>query len=54
MVPSKPISLEPTVVLFAIDHQMVVIQVQVGNNFIEDVFLDGGFGINIIIKKLNV
>jgi hypothetical protein len=33
---------------------MVVIQVQVGNNFIKYVFLDGGFRINIIMKKLRV
>jgi hypothetical protein len=31
----------------AIDHQMAVIQVQLGNNFIDDVFINGGFGINI-------
>jgi hypothetical protein len=29
---------------------MVVIQVQIGKNKIEDVLLDGGFGINIIIE----
>jgi hypothetical protein len=33
---------------------MVVIHVQVGRNFIEDVLLDGGYGINIIIEKLQV
>ncbi len=38
----------------AIDHQMAVIQVQVGKNFIEDVLLDGGFGVNIIMEKLRV
>jgi hypothetical protein len=31
---------------------MVVIQIQVGNNFIEDVLLDGGYGVNIINEKL--
>jgi hypothetical protein len=30
---------------------MVVIQVQVGKNSIDDVLIDGGFGINIIIKN---
>jgi hypothetical protein len=30
---------------------MVMIQVQVGNNFIEDVLLDGGYGVNIINEK---
>jgi hypothetical protein len=33
---------------------MAVIQVQVEKKFIEDVFLDGGFGVNIITKKLRV
>jgi hypothetical protein len=31
---------------------MVLIQVQVGRNFIEDVLLNGGFGVNIIMGKL--
>jgi len=42
------------IALFAIDHQMVVIQVQVRKNFIEDVLLDGGFGVDIIIEKLKM
>jgi hypothetical protein len=54
LVPSKPTLLEPTITSIAINHQMAVIQVQVGKNFIEDVLLDGGFGVNIIIKKLRV
>jgi hypothetical protein len=29
---------------------MAIIQVQIGKNLIEDVLLDGGFRINIIIK----
>jgi hypothetical protein len=33
---------------------MVVIHVSVRKKFIEDVFLDGGFGVNIITKKLRV
>jgi hypothetical protein len=33
---------------------MAMIHVQVRKNFIEDVLLDGGFGINIITKKLRV
>ncbi len=48
LVPSKRILPESTVASVAIDHQMVVIQVQVGKNFIEDVLLDSGYGINII------
>jgi hypothetical protein len=35
-----------------VDNQMVVIQVQVGKNTIEDVLLDGGANVNIIIKNL--
>jgi hypothetical protein len=31
---------------------MVVIHVQIGRNFIEDVLFDGNFGVNIIIEKL--
>jgi hypothetical protein len=30
---------------------MVVLHFQVGKNFIEDVLLDGGFGVNIIMEK---
>jgi hypothetical protein len=33
---------------------MAVIQVQIGKNFIEVVLLDGGSGVNIIMKKLKV
>jgi hypothetical protein len=33
---------------------MVIIQIQVGKNFIEDMLLDGGFGVNIITKKLRI
>jgi hypothetical protein len=33
---------------------MVVIQVQIRKNTIEDVLLDGGFGINIITKQLKL
>jgi hypothetical protein len=38
----------------AIDHQMAIIQVRVGKNFIETVFLDGGSRVNIIMEKLRV
>jgi len=31
---------------------MVIIQVQIGKNIVEDVLLDGGFGVNIIIENL--
>jgi hypothetical protein len=38
----------------AIDHQMAVIQVHVGNFYIDDVLINGGFGVNIIIENLRV
>jgi hypothetical protein len=33
---------------------MEVIQIQIGKNKIEDVLLDGDFGVNIIIKRLKL
>jgi hypothetical protein len=33
---------------------MAMIQVQVGKNFIDDVLIDGGFGVNIITKNLRI
>jgi hypothetical protein len=33
---------------------MVVIQVQIGKNIIEDVLLDGSFGVNIITEQLSL
>jgi hypothetical protein len=42
------------VAFVAIDHQMVMIHVQVGNNFVEDVLSYGGYGVHIITKKLRV
>ncbi len=53
-VPSKSTLLEPTIASIAINHQMVIIQAQVGKNFIENTLLDGGFGVHIITKKLKV
>jgi len=41
-IPLKLILLELEVALVAIEHQMAVIHVQVGKNFIEDVLPDGG------------
>jgi hypothetical protein len=38
----------------AIDHHMVMIQVQVGKNFSDDVIINGGFRVNIIIENLEV
>jgi len=53
-IPSKSTLLESIVASVAIYHQMAIIHVQVGKNFIEDVLLNGGFGVNIIMKKLSV
>jgi hypothetical protein len=33
---------------------MAMIQIQVGKNFIDDVLVDGGYGINIITKNLKI
>jgi hypothetical protein len=46
------VHLKPTCAIVAIDHQMVVIQVQVGKNFIDVVLINGGFRVNIIIENL--
>jgi hypothetical protein len=54
LIPSKPTLPKLTIPLVAIDHQMAIIQVQVGNNFVENVLLDGGSRVNTITKKLNV
>jgi hypothetical protein len=35
-----------------IDNHMAMIQVQIGRNMIDDVFVDGGFGVNITTGKL--
>jgi hypothetical protein len=35
-----------------IDIHMVVIQVHVGKNIIEDVLLDGGYNVNIMMEEL--
>jgi hypothetical protein len=31
---------------------MEVIQIQIGNFFVDEVLLDSGFGVNVITKKL--
>jgi len=38
--------------LVVIDPHMAVILMHVGKNIVEDVLLDGGLGVNIIIKDL--
>jgi len=35
-----------------VDNQMAIIQIQVGKNIVEDVMIDGGASVNIIIKNL--
>jgi hypothetical protein len=42
------------VVVVVIDNHMAVILVQIGKNIIEDVLLNGGFGVNIITKQLKL
>jgi hypothetical protein len=53
-VPSKLAIQEPVDASIAIGHQMAAIKVQVRKNFIEEVLLDGGFKVYIIIEKLKV
>jgi hypothetical protein len=53
-IPSKLVLLKSTVALVAIDHQMSIIQVQVRKNFIKDLLLESGFGVNVIMEKLRV
>jgi hypothetical protein len=38
-------------VVVAIDNNITIIQVQIGKNTIEDVLLDGGYKVNIIIEQ---
>jgi hypothetical protein len=52
LIPSQHVSPKPLVVLVTIDDQMVVIHVEVGRNFIEDVLLNGDLGVTIIMEKL--
>jgi hypothetical protein len=54
LVPLEHVIQELVVASIVIDHQMAMIQVQVGKNFVGDVYLDGGFRVNIIIEKLKV
>ncbi len=42
--------LEVGTIVVTIDNHMVVLQVQIKKNIIEDVLLDGGFGVHIITK----
>jgi hypothetical protein len=41
-----------TTTIIAIDNHMVIIHVHIRKNIVDDVLLDGGFGVNIIIEQL--
>jgi hypothetical protein len=43
---------EIDIVAIKINNQMVVIQIQVGKNIVEDVMIDGGANVNVIIETL--
>ncbi len=40
--------------IIEVDNQMAIIQIQVGRNIVEDVLLDGGASVNIIIKNFKI
>ncbi len=42
------------IVYVVINNHMAIIQIQIGKNTIEDVLLDGGSGVNIIIEQLKL
>ncbi len=50
LVQPKPIQPKYVSATMTFNHQMVVIQVHAGKNFIDDVLIDGGFGVNIILR----
>jgi hypothetical protein len=41
-----------TTMIVAIDNHMAIIHVQIGKNIVDDVLLNGGFGVNTIVKQL--
>ncbi len=47
----QPIQPKLADAIMAIDHQMVVTQIQVGKNFIDDMLIDGRSGVNNIIEN---
>jgi len=49
----KTLVSNPTIILVIVDLRIVVIQVQISKNIVEDVLLDSGFGVKIIIEELN-
>jgi hypothetical protein len=50
----EPIQPKHTYAIVAIGHQMAMTQVQVGKSFIDDVLIDGGSKVNIMIENLKV
>jgi hypothetical protein len=46
------IHFEVDIITIEVDNQMAIIQIQVGKNIVEDVMIDGGASVNIIIKNL--
>jgi len=46
--------LEVGTTIVPIDNHMAIIQVYIGKNIIEDVLLDGDFGVNILIERLRL
>jgi hypothetical protein len=50
----EPIQSEPTCAIVVINHWKAIIQVQVGKNFIDDVLIDKGSKVNIIIENVRV
>jgi hypothetical protein len=46
--------LEVATTFVVVDNHMTIIHLQIRKNVIEDVLLDGGYGINIIIDKLTL
>jgi hypothetical protein len=45
---------EVDITTMKVNNQMAIIQVQVGKNPIEDILLNGGASVNIIIKNLRI
>ncbi len=43
---------ELDIVAMKVDNQMVIIQIQVGENIVEDVLINGRASVNIITKNL--
>jgi hypothetical protein len=54
LVQLEHVQLETACATVAIDHQIGVIQVQVGKKIIDDVLMNGGFVVNIITDNLGV